>query len=149
MTVLRQHRQLRITLERRGQTSNLRTPTLFIGNNRLQLEQIGIPLAEALEDGQLAAIAVRPVGTLAMLWLVVRGALGKLGDAESVISFGFRRLTVKPTSLYRTHRVKVAIDGEVIWLNAPLEFRVSPEPLYLLKPDPASQPEVPADDGAP
>jgi diacylglycerol kinase family enzyme len=149
MTVLRQHRQLRITLERHGQTSNMRTPTLFIGNNRLQMEQIGIPLAEALEEGQLAAIAVRPVGTLAMLWLLVRGALGKLGEADNVISFAFRSLTVKPSSLYRAQRVKVAIDGEVIWLNAPLEFRVSPEPLYLLKPDPELQPDIPAGSAAP
>lgn len=143
MTVLRQHRQLRITLEQHGHTRNMRTPTLFIGNNRLQMEQIGIPLAEALEEGQLAAIAVRPVGTLAMLWLLLRGALGKLGEADNVISFGFRHLTVKPSSLYRTRRVKVAIDGEVIWLNAPLEFRVSPEPLYLLKPDPEPHREAP------
>jgi diacylglycerol kinase family enzyme len=148
MTVLRQHRQLRITLEQQGHTRNMRTPTLFIGNNRLQMEQIGIPLAEALEEGQLAAIAVRPVGTLAMLWLLVRGALGQLGEADNVISFGFRHLTVKPSSRYRTRRVKVAIDGEVIWLNAPLEFRVSPEPLYLLKPDPEPQREDPAG-GAP
>jgi diacylglycerol kinase family enzyme len=144
MTVLRQHRQLRITLEQQGQTRDMRTPTLFIGNNRLQMEQIGIPLAEAVEDGRLAAIVVRPVGTLAMLWLVVRGALGSLGDAENVISFGFRQLTVKPSSRYRARRHKVAVDGEIIWLKAPLEFRVSPEPLYLLKRDPQAQAEAPA-----
>jgi diacylglycerol kinase family enzyme len=135
MTLLRQYRQLRITLEQQGRASTLRTPTLFIANNRLQMEQIGIPLAPVLEEGQLAAIAVRPVGTLAMLWLLVHGALGRLGDAENVISFSFRRLTVKPSSRYRPHRVKVATDGEVNWLATPLEFQISPQPLYLLKPD--------------
>jgi hypothetical protein len=30
--------------------------------------------------------------------------------------------------------VKVATDGEVSLMRAPLEFRVSPRPLYLLKP---------------
>lgn len=148
ITLLRQHRQLRIILEMKGQTRHIRTPTLFVCNNRLQMEQIGIPLAEALEEGQLAAISLRPAGTLAMLWLAVRGALGKLGEAENVVSFGFQRLTVKPSSLYRTHRVKVATDGEVTWLNTPLEFRVSPEPLYLLKSDPDPYVEVPLDSGA-
>lgn len=142
MTVFHQHRQLRITLEHRGKTSNLRTPTLFIGNNQLQMEQIGIPLAEAMEEGQLAAIALRPVGTLAMLWLVVRGALGSLGNAENIISFSFKRLTVKLSTLYHTRRIKAAIDGEVIWLNAPLEFRVSSEPLFLLKADSKAQVEA-------
>ena len=27
-------------------------------------------------------------------------------------------------------------DGEIVWLQAPIEFRVSPEFLYLLKPEP-------------
>jgi diacylglycerol kinase family enzyme len=135
VTLFHHHRQLRITLEHQGQTRNLRTPTLFIGNNPLQMEQIGMSLAEDIKNGQLAAIAVKPVGSLAMLWLVICGALGKLGNAENVISFGFKRLVVKPSSLYRSRRIKAAIDGETIWMNAPLEFKVSPEPLLLMKMD--------------
>jgi hypothetical protein len=42
-------------------------------------------------------------------------------------------MVVKPR--FRIGRkVKVALDGEVTWLRAPLEFRVSPTPLFLLKP---------------
>jgi diacylglycerol kinase family enzyme len=149
VTLFHNHRQLRITLEQQGQERKLRTPTLFIGNNPLQMEQIGIPLAEDIKEGQLAAIAVKPVGVLAMLWLVIRGALGKLGNAENVISFGFKRLVVKPSSLYRTRRVKAAIDGETIWVNAPLEFKVSPVSLMLMKlrsplpPDAATEKNTP------
>lgn len=75
-TVLRERRQLRLDVETRGQSLSLRTPTLFVGNNALQLERLGLPQAEALERGQLAAIAIRPVGTLSMFWLALRGALG-------------------------------------------------------------------------
>jgi len=135
-SVFSEYHQFRLILEKQGQSSTLRTPTLFVGNNRLQLEQIGIPESELIEDGQLAAIAVRPVGTLALLWLMVCGAFGKLGDAENIINFGFARLTVKPSKLYRTRQFKVAMDGEISWMNAPLDFRVSPEPLYLLKAEP-------------
>ena len=139
-TLFHHHRQLRITLEQGGQARALRTPTLVIGNNPLQMEQIGIPLAEDIKGGQLAAIAVKPVGVLGMLWLVIRGAVGKLGDAENVINFSFTRLVVKPSSLYRSRRVKAAIDGETIWVDAPLEFKVSPVPLMLMKP--VLQPEA-------
>ena len=142
MSVFQGHRQLRITLDSQGRTSTLRTPTLFVGNNRLQLEQIGIPESEVIEAGQLAAIAVKPVGTLSLLWLMLRGAFGRLGEAENVINFSFSRLTVKPSKLYRTRRVKVAMDGEISWMQAPLDFRVSPEPLYLLKPDSPSDDET-------
>jgi len=37
--------------------------------------------------------------------------------------------------LKRQRPVKVATDGEINWLNIPLEFRVAWAPLYLLKPE--------------
>ena len=152
VTALGNHRYLDMVLEQDGKQVHLRTTTLFIGNNRLQLEQVGVQEAESVKQGQLAAIAVKPVGTLAMLWLAARGALGRLGDAENVISFSFRSLTVAPIRMWRgkggaqpaelrptkqkrlpRRRIKVAADGEIMWLQAPLEFRVAPEPLLLIK----------------
>jgi diacylglycerol kinase family enzyme len=134
VTVLRGHRQLRISLEHAGKMHDLRTPTLFVGNNELQLAQIGIPLIDALAHGELAAIMPRPVGTAALLGLMLRGALGQLGEADNVMSFGFRQLRVWPQRFYRNRRVKVAVDGEIVWLRTPLEFNVAREPLLLLKP---------------
>ena len=116
----------------------MRTPTLFVGNNPLQLAQGGIPEAPSLEQGQLAAVTLRPMGALTMLWLAVRGAFGQLGEADSVTSFAFRRIVVSPAIPYGTRRLKVATDGEIAWLRAPIEFRVAPEALHLLKPDPGS-----------
>ncbi len=80
---------------------------------------------------------LKPIGTLALLWLTLRGAVGQLGDADDVHSFAFDFLTVKP----RSRRVKVATDGEITWLRTPLQFRVAPQPLRLLKPRPAVQPD--------
>ena len=133
-TLLRAHRRLRLQVEHLGRVQEVRTPTLFVGNNRLQMTQIGT--AQAFEQGHLAAIVLRPVGTLGMLWLLLRGALSRLGDADNIDSFGVDSLTVRPSRFRRAGQVKVATDGEVSWLQAPLRFRVSPEPLRLLKPDP-------------
>lgn len=134
VSLMREHRQLRIRLERPDGTRSIRTPTLFVGNNRLQLEQIGIDEAALIGQGQLAAITLRPVGLLSMLWLLVRGALGRLGEADKVFSFGVDRMIVRQALPYGPRRVKVATDGEIVWLRMPLDVRVSPEPLYLLKP---------------
>ena len=131
LTLVRERRQLRLTLEMGGATRDIRTPSLFVGNNRLQLERLGLPEAEALEQGQLAAIVVRPIGALAMLGLALRGALGRLGEAENVVSFPTHRLTVHP---HRRHLIKVATDGEVTHMRAPLVFRVAPQPLLLMAP---------------
>lgn len=137
-TMLRDHRQLRLAIELGGTVRGVRTSTLFVGNNRLQLEQVGIAEAPATEQGRIAAVMLKPVGTWAMLGLLLRGALGTLGDAERVESFHFQRMTVKPWLPYGARRVKVAADGELMLLRTPIEFRVSSRPLYLLKP-PASQ----------
>ena len=78
-TTLGRHRPLRITLETEGIVRKLRTATLFVGNNRLQMEQVGMePLKVALGEGELAAIAPRSVGKFGMLGLLLRGAMGRL-----------------------------------------------------------------------
>jgi diacylglycerol kinase family enzyme len=136
MTIAREHRQLVLELEHEGNVRTMRSATLIAGNNRLQLEQLGIPEAVALRDGQLVAIAVRPVSKLGMFGLLLRGALGQLGDAENVVSFAFKRLTVRLRRRLRRRRVKIATDGEVAWLDLPLVFQVSPKPLLLLVPPP-------------
>ena len=140
VTLLQEHRSLRLLIEHDGDTRPMRTPTLFVGNNRLQLERIGIPQASEPEHGLLVALTMRPVGMLTQYWLIVRGALGKLGTSDDVISFAFRRITVTPSTRRRARGMKVATDGEIVWLQPPFEFRVAAEPLYLLKPEPCGAP---------
>jgi diacylglycerol kinase family enzyme len=128
------HRVLRLRIERGGDRRDIGTTTLFIGNNRLQLEQVGLAQASALDQGCLAAVMLRPIGVLAMLWLLLRGSFGTLGETDTVESFHFHRMVVRPRLAWHGLRVKVAFDGEVSWMRAPLEFKVSATPLYLIKP---------------
>ena len=132
-TLLARHRQLQLHIERSSGTRDVKTPTLFVGNNRLQLEQVGLPEAPALDDGCIAAVMLRPIGSLAMLGLLFRGAFGRLGEAETVESFKFHRMIVTPRPSRNGRKVKVAFDGELSHLRAPLDFRVAPKPLFLLK----------------
>ena len=133
-TLLRGFRNLHLEIEVLGETREVRTLTLFVGNNALQLEQVGFLEAQAIDAGELAGMTLRPVGRLTLLWLLLRGTLGKLGEAEQVVHFSFKRLTVRRLRGFGARRVKVATDGEIAWLTLPLEFRVSPEPLLLLRP---------------
>jgi diacylglycerol kinase family enzyme len=133
VTLFEWRRQLALQIELEGERVAVRTPTLFVGNNRLQLERIGIDekVAQRVGEGRLAGIVLQPIGTWTMLTLVLRGALGRLGEADHVRSFAFRSLTVRPWS---KRPVKVATDGEVAWMLPPLRFEVSPEPLLLMTP---------------
>ena len=132
-TLMRGHRQLRLRIEQGGAVRSVKTPTLFIGNNRLQLEQVGLSQVGCVEAGSIAAVMLKPIGTPAMLWLMLRGAFGSLGDADDVESFAFRRMVVTPSRGNGSRRIKVAFDGEVTWMRAPLQFEVAAQPLWLLK----------------
>lgn len=132
-TLLRTQRQLQLTIESEGASRSLRTLALFAGNNRLQLERIGIEAEHraALDRGELVGTMLRPISVPGMLGLILRGALGRLGEADAVQSFGFRTLSVTPR---RKRRIKVGVDGEVGWMRAPVQFSVAEERLWLLTP---------------
>ncbi len=135
-TMLRGHRNMRLCIEVGPTARELRTPTLFIGNNALQLERLDFPEAQAIDAGALGAIALRPVGAWSLVWLSLRSALGRLAGADKVVHFSFRQLTVRPSRAFLGWRhVKVATDGEIFRLSLPLDFRIAPEPLMLIRPD--------------
>ncbi len=132
--LMRRHRHLRLHVDHEGTMQEIRTSTLFVANNRLQLEQVGAAEAPLLAQGLLVALAPRAIGRLAQIVLSLRGAISRMSDADNVIGFGFRRFTVTHPSK-RRRRVKIAMDGEVMKMPMPLEFRVGETPLYLLKPE--------------
>lgn len=134
MTLLGRHRELVVELWRDGQPTLLRSSTLFVANNRLQLERIGISEAEHLARGELVGLSLQPVGPLAMAGLVLRGAVGQLGDAAPVDSFAFRELVLRLRVPAGHRRVRVALDGEVLRLETPLRFSVPPQPLWVMAP---------------
>ena len=148
-TLLRAQRQLRLRIGEGARAREVRTLTLFVGNNRLQLEQLGVgpqvhagsgPVS-APDDGRLTAVMLRPMSMLSMIMLMLHGAMGTLGEAESVERFEFERMVMRPTLTPGRRGVKVAFDGEVTRMRAPLDFRVLAKPLYLLKPD-AHEPDA-------
>jgi diacylglycerol kinase family enzyme len=132
-TLLRGHRSLRLTIEQHGQPRHVRTPTLFVGNNALQMEQVGLPESRAIDGGALAGVMLKRVGRGTLLWLLACGALGKLGEADQVENFPFRRLTVRGRA-FGARRIKVATDGEVMWMRLPLRFEVAADTLPLIRP---------------
>jgi diacylglycerol kinase family enzyme len=135
-TLLRAQRKLRVHIEMGGTARDVQTLTLFVGNNRLQLQQLGAEPEDTVAgtpgDGSMAALMLRPIGTLPMIGLMLHGAMGRLGEAAGVERFEFQHMVVDPTLSQGRRGVKVAFDGEVTTLRAPLDFRVLAEPLYLL-----------------
>lgn len=138
ITLLAQRGRLRLQLHVEGIRDDVETSTLFVGNNRLQLEQVGMVEAASIDHGLLAALHLKPIDRLGLLALAFRGSLGLLGDAREVTSFAFREMSVSQPRRRpfrrRPPRIKVATDGETGWMSMPLQFAVVPEPVFLLGP---------------
>lgn len=150
LTLLRAQRTLRLQLAAGALRREVRTLTLFVGNNPLQLAQLGLPADTnaQTEAGRITAVVLRPVGMLEMIGLMVRGAMGALGEAPGVANFRCTQLTVRPSTLgLARRRIKLALDGEVVRMQAPLDFRVHDAPLHLLVPGPQPGPRDGETDG--
>ena len=136
-TLLRAQRRLRLHIEMGNTVRDVQTLTLFVGNNRLQLQQFGAnpedTVAGTPGHGSMAALMLRPIGTMSMIGLMLHGAMGRLGEAAGVEGFEFQHMVVRPRLLPGRHEVVVAFDGEVARMRAPIDFRVLEKPLYLLQ----------------
>lgn len=109
--------------------------TIFVGNNPLQLHEVGLsPEAQSVQDGQLAIIALPPMSAYERITVAVRGMLGLLGESSNVTHFTCRKLIVESLSHQKGQYVKVAMDGEGAKMRSPLVFSIGQRPLRLVVP---------------
>lgn len=130
--------KLRLDADLDGHVTKVRTPSLFVCNNRVQLRRVGIDdeVVDQVGQGRLAGLVARTITLGAKLRLMWRGLRGTLGETRELQSFTLRTLTV---STRHAQRLKVATDGEVLWMALPLRFTVSPKPLLLMLPPPGER----------
>jgi diacylglycerol kinase family enzyme len=133
MVLLRPPALLNLQLTIDGVRLARRTPLVFAGVNPHQLEQFGIPGHECPEDGKLALYITRPLTTLQLWRLAVRGFVRGLHGAEDLEVVSARELVVDA----RRRRLRVAMDGEIVRLDLPLRYRFREDALRVLVPVPA------------
>lgn len=129
-TLLRGQRRFAVSLQADGVRQMRRTTMVFVGNNALQLEQLGLDVAGCIARGRLAVIVQRPTGRLSLLRQMLLAALGRLHDEENLERFCADSLIVD--SKRRT--IELAIDGELCTLTPPLVFSKGRRALTLMLP---------------
>lgn len=124
---------LLLEVELDGVMSRVRTPSLFVCNNRLQLQDVGVDeeLVRQVGHGVLAALLAAPMDAWGKLRLLARALVGRLGESREVQAIALKSLNL---SMRSARKLKVATDGEVTWMELPLRFSVAPQKLVLLVP---------------
>lgn len=118
---------LRLRLSTSGAGVVTRTPFVFVGNNSYELSGFDAGTRAGLQDGVLQVCTVRNPTRMALFAGAVQSFLGRTPDIH---------LDHAPEVYIRTlrHRVRVALDGEVVLMRSPLRYSIWPKALRVLVP---------------
>ena len=113
------HHRLRLRLP--GSTQAIRTPLLFIGNNRYELELGRVGQRAALDDGVLSIYALGRSSRVGLIRTAIKTALGRADPDQDFAAIGEAdRFEVD----VHAGAIDVALDGEVVRLASPLCFSI-------------------------
>lgn len=138
MTLLRRHGFLQVRLRLNGQEIKRRTAIIFIGNNAYQMTGLRVGERERLDGGQLGLYLPHRGSRSGLGMLAIRALCGCLRESKDFDALFATAIDIE------THRkqLPVAIDGEVVLLDAPLLYRSRPGVLRVIvaQPLPATVP---------
>jgi diacylglycerol kinase family enzyme len=106
------------------------TPFVFIGNNRYKFDLLKIGKRESLEKNELCVYIAKAMDPKHLFMLFIRAGLGMLHRAKDFDYFVVTSVTVESTKL----PVDVAMDGEVVTMDGPLEYKTRPKSLQVIVP---------------
>jgi len=130
LTTLRHFRRHRLWISAEGLEQPVRTPMLFVGNNRYQVNLLALGQREALDEGELCLYAVRARGRAHLLWAGIRGIFGRLDQQRDFVTAYVDEAEVSSDR----DSLTVSADGETARLETPLKYRIRPKALRLIVP---------------
>jgi diacylglycerol kinase family enzyme len=129
--VLRRLKRLRLSIEVEGRARSVRSPFVVVANNRYSARALDYSLRPRLDEGRLwiyTTRARRPLTILRQMWQSLHRAIDAVDGLDSLAA---DEATIANE---RGRPLPVAVDGELIDLNAPLRFRIRPRALQVLAP---------------
>ncbi len=133
MHAARRYPVLSLQIDLNGQSHSRRSAFVFVGNNEYSMEGFEIGERASIARGKLSLYVTQRTGRFGLLRLALRALLGRLRQARDFDALTARTLVV---STPQSH-VRVATDGEVSLMQAPLRFRIRPGALQVIVPAPA------------
>ena len=113
------HYRLTLTVndERTGRVD---TPLLFVGNNEYRIDIGAAGQRERLDGGELCVLVLRKKTRSGLIAASIRALLGRSRSDDLVRIDGVERLRVAS----RRSQLAVSLDGEVVRVTPPLDYRI-------------------------
>lgn len=113
-----------------GRESGVRTPFLFIGNNRYEMNGLRIGRRQSLREGALSIYLAQRAGRRRLFVLAFHALTGRLGSAHD-----FHEMQALQLQIVSEHAtLRLATDGEVSQVRSPLDCRIHPRALKINSP---------------
>ena len=123
-------RKLTAVLTVDGTAMIRRSPFIVVGNGSYVLSGLALGRRQEISDGKLSLYVAPPTGRIGVLSLPVRAFLGTFDRHEQFETIGATEIIAS----FAQRRLAVAVDGEVVNLEPPLEFSVRRHVLRVLVP---------------
>ncbi len=130
MRTLARFNHQRLTLTVNDEKERIDTPLLFVGNNEYRTD-IGAPgQRESLEDGELSVLVMRKKTRRGFIAATIRALFNRTRPDDMVELANVERLRVGS----RRMRLAVSLDGEVVRVQPPLDYKVRKRALRVIAP---------------
>jgi Sphingosine kinase and enzymes related to eukaryotic diacylglycerol kinase len=106
------------------------TPFVFVGNNEYAMESLNIGLRDRLDRGVLCIYITHRTGRLRLITLALRALVGRLRDDKDFLALCSNEVKIETPH----KRLRVAFDGEIDVMQAPLHYRVRTRALRVIVP---------------
>jgi diacylglycerol kinase family enzyme len=111
-------------------SERVRTPVLFVGNNRYRPEFMSIVQRDALSEGHLSLWYTNRASRIELIATALAVTLGGSRQAPGLEMLLTREVSVESPKA----SMRVALDGEVITIRPPLHFHILPKALKVIAP---------------
>lgn len=130
ISVFRRRPLLRVRLAADGRELERTTPYILVANNEHRMEGYRLGERSRLDAGRLWVYVMRAISRWGMVRMVISLLLGTFDRRDDFEVFSAESLLVSSAR----RQIGVAIDGDVVTMKTPLEYRSLPAALHVFTP---------------
>lgn len=129
--LLRKYKALKLELIVDGVKHPVTTSLVFLGNNQLQLKELNLTIADAAKEGKVAGVVISKSDRISLVKLLIRLFRGSVEHADGVSLFSAEHIEIRSV---QDKPLYLAIDGELVEEQSPLQISVDKHALHIMVP---------------
>ena len=130
LQALRRNPFLDVRLRVNGTLLDRTTPFVFVGNNEYAMDLFNIGMRDRLDRGVLSIYITQGTSRLKLIAMAMRAVVGRLRNDKDFLALRSNEVQIHTSR----KRVRVAFDGEVEVMAAPLQYRIRSRALRVIVP---------------